>query len=135
MRLREIKEFLSQHEKDVENSKHATLHRKYNTTGWSLQAKTHPLGQSYERHPNKTKEEWESFHRNIIHGLKASGHKHNGEYLFYSKSHAHGAIAIVDHKNNHIEYKTILATGRDRATHDDDTKVIVENKIVEIICE
>jgi hypothetical protein len=135
MRLIEIKEFLSQHEKDEANSKHATLHRKYKTNGWTLQAKTHPLGQSFERHPNKSKEDWEAFHRNIVHGLKASKHRHFGEYLFYSKSHDHGAIAIVDHKNKHIEYKTILATGRSHSTHENDTKVMVESKISSIICE
>ena len=110
-----------------DNAATSTLQRKYKTNGWNIASSTHAMSQASARHPSKTPEDWQAFHRNVVHGLIKAPTKHTGANLIYSTSHDHGVVAHVDHRKKEINIITVLPKGKSHTTHEGDAKTIVES--------
>ncbi len=109
------------------NASKSALPELHKTTGWRIETTTHARSQALIRHPLKTAEDWQSLHRNIVHGLISAKDKNNGTHLIYSASHDHGVIAAVNHKKKEIHVVTVLEHKKQKMMHPDDHKIIVED--------
>jgi hypothetical protein len=128
MRLKDIKE-------SIEDSLHAEsskLHKTYKTNGWKIDSSVHARARAQIRHPNKSSEEWEKFHRNVARGLINCPKTPSGFHVIFSKSHNMGVAAHVDREHKKVSYISVLPSGRSHAKTGD-TELKVESVEFEVI--
>lgn len=113
--------------KEHENAAISSLPELHKTTGWRITTSIHARSQAHIRHPNKTSEDWQSLHRNVVHGLIKSKDKHDGSNFIHSTSHGHSVVAHVNHRRKEVHIVTVLDKGMLHATEKDDHKMTVEN--------
>lgn len=117
----------SKEEIERENSLKSSLPELHKTTGWRVTTTVHARSQALIRHPHKTTEDWQAFHRNIVHGLIKSKVKNDGTHLIHSISHKHAVIATVNHKKKEVHIVTVLGNDMSKTMSPDDHKTIVES--------
>ena len=97
---------------------------------WKIFADEHAQSRAYERHPDKSPEDWHDLHKKVVAGIITSDRKSNYKSSHFSKTHDTAYVAKVFPKEKLIKVVNVMPKGKYKTQREHDLEPLIVEGII-----